>query len=268
MKKIIKALLPPIVFDFIKKVYKKKYGWLGEYDSYEEVEKLSKGYNQDNIINTVKNSLLRVKNNQAVYERDSVVFEKIHYSWALLSGLMYVTLKSHNKLDIIDFGGSLGSTYYQNRVFLDRLEHVSWNIVEQEQFVNIGRKEFEDARLKFYYSVEEAKQNNKNINVILLSSVLQYISSPYELLDEMLQHDFKYILFDRTAFSKNKKRVTLQVVPPHIYEASYPCWFFDEREFKQYFEKKNFYIIEEFEALDGESDSYIFKGFIMEKKDV
>jgi putative methyltransferase (TIGR04325 family) len=38
----------------------------------------------------------------------------------------------------LDFGGSLGSSYFQNKKFLDALRLVEWNVVEQENFVATG----------------------------------------------------------------------------------------------------------------------------------
>jgi putative methyltransferase (TIGR04325 family) len=165
---------------------------------------------------------------------------------------------------VCDFGGSLGSTYYQNKKFLDKLDDVSWGVVEQKHFVDIGKEEFEDKRLKFFYDVDECSQQ-ENPNILILSSVLQYIEKPYELLDDILKNNFEYILIDRTSFSKNNEKIMIQVVPPFIYEANYPCWFFEELKFITYFESNNYNIVESFIAADGESNEYIFKGFIIQR---
>ena len=106
---------------------------------------------------------------------------------------------------------------------------------------------------------------NEKPNILLLSSVLQYISKPYDLLNELLKNNFEIILIDRTMFSKTNKKIKLQSVPPKIYKASYPCWFLDELEFINYFESNNYNIIESFETLGGQSREYIFKGFIAKK---
>jgi putative methyltransferase (TIGR04325 family) len=263
MKQFIKSLIPPILLNTLKKVQTNKYGWKGNYSSWNKVQSLSVGYDSDKILQTVRISLLAVKNGEVAYERDGVIFDKIQYSWPLLAGLMYASSKSGGALKVCDFGGSLGSTYYQNKKFLDRISDVSWSVVEQKHFVDVGKTEFEDNRLKFYHTAVEAIEKERS-NILLLSSVLQYIENPYELLDEILESDFECILIDRTPFSKGKERITLQVVPPSIYEASYPCRFFDKLEFLNYFNNKNFELVEEFNALDGKSDIYEFKGFILQ----
>ena len=102
-------------------------------------------------------------------------------------------------------------------------------------------------------------------NVLLLSCVLQYIEKPYELLDFILKNDFEAILIDRTPFSKTNEKIKLQVVPPSIYEASYPCWFFDELKFITYFESNNYNVVESFMTEPVESNENFFKGFIIQK---
>ena len=94
---------------------------------------------------------------------------------------------------------------------------------------------------------------------------MQYIDKPYELLDDVLNEGFDVIVIDRTPFSKSQETIKLQVVPPSIYEASYPCWFFNESKFLNYLANKNYKLIEQFGALDGENEEYKFKGFIFEK---
>ena len=150
---------------------------------------------------------------------------------------------------------------------MDKLDNVSWSIVEQKHFVETGKKDFENDRLKFYYDAHECVDKEKP-NVLLLSSVLQYIENPYELLDSILENNFEYILIDRTPFCKFDERIKLQVVPDSIYKASYVCRFFDEVQFVDYFKKNNYSVIVDFNGTDGESSEYIFKGMIMERSNV
>ncbi len=264
MKQLMKSLIPPLLLELYRKYRNSNYGWFGDYDTWEEAKKASTGYDSKVILEKVRNSLLKVKNGEAVYERDSVNFDEIQYSWLLLAGLMYAAAKSQGALHVIDFGGSLGSTYFQNKKFLDGLKEVSWSIIEQKQFVEIGKKEFEDERLKFYDDIKSCFTLNYT-TILVLSGVLQYIEKPYVLLEELLKFDFEFIVIDRTPFAR-QERLTVQKVPPSIYEASYPCWFFEEEQFLKLFEKYDYKVIECFDALDGKTNHYIFKGFLLEKK--
>ena len=111
----------------------------GNYATWDEAKKNCLGYDAPNILEKVKASLLKVKNGEAVYERDSVLFDHVEYSYPLLISLLYIATASENKLRLLDFGGSLGSSYYQNRNFLNRLELLEWSIVEQNHFVKCGK---------------------------------------------------------------------------------------------------------------------------------
>lgn len=204
------------------------YGWSGNYKTWEQAQKKSTGYNNEAIIEKVKDALIKVKNGEAIFERDSVLFDKIQYSFPLLSSLQQVALKSNDTLNVLDFGGSLGSCYFQNKGLLNGISTFNWNIVEQEHFVKEGKKNFEDEHLKFYYNMDDCLKEHKT-NVILLSSVIQYIEKPYQLLDEILSKKVEYIIIDRTpVFKTNQDRITIQKVPKKIYEAKYPCWILNQ----------------------------------------
>lgn len=266
MKTIVKSLIPPMLINIVRKFTNNKYGWKGNYLTWQDARSAATGYDADEILLSVKDSLLKVKNGEAVYERDSVLFDEIHYSWPLLSGVLLSSINS-GKISVLDFGGSLGSTYFQNKKFLDLIESVSWSIIEQNDFVNVGREYFEDERLKFFYTVDKCMENEQP-NILLLSSVMQYIEKPYELLTEILSNSFEYIVIDRTPFGvDNVERIKLQIVHPKIYDASYPCWFFSQSIFISFIISHNYKLIEQFASNDGESDGCQFMGMIFKKYD-
>lgn len=268
MKQFIKSLIPPILIDVFNRYKNSKYGWFGNYRTWEEAKKASSGYESDEILQKVRTSLVKVKNGEAVYERDSVLFNEIEYSWPLLSGLMLSASIFEGNLRVVDFGGSLGSTYYQNKKFLDQLENISWNVVEQKHFVDTGKKDFADEQLHFYYDIESCIQE-ENPNILILSSVLQYIENPYTLLDKLLKYNFQFVLFDRTPFSlNNQDQITLQVVSPTIYSASYPCWLFNETFFLNYFQTKSYTLIEKFKSGDSPYQGLHLNGYIFRKNHV
>ena len=65
-----------------------------------------------------------------------------------LSFLLYIT-NNENRLNVIDYGGSLGTSYFQNLKFLNQVDDFRWNIVEQEAFVKIGKEYFSNENLFF-----------------------------------------------------------------------------------------------------------------------
>lgn len=265
LKEKVKPLLPPVVLRILRKLKAKihsgadsdrqsppvRYGFFGNYGSWQEAESDAMGYDADLILEKVKKALLAVKNGEAVYERDSVLFEKIEYAWPLLAGLLWISAQNDNRLKLIDVGGSLGSSYFQNRLFLQHLKDFNWNVVEQHRFVDCGRLNFEDEYLKFFYSLQECLDNCRDINLLLFSSVLQYLEDPYAFLQDAMNYSIEYIIIDRTVFlTDGNDRITVQKVPPHIYDASYPAWFFNYDKLLGFMAPK-YELVAEFDTLGG-----------------
>jgi putative methyltransferase (TIGR04325 family) len=272
LKRILKQLSPPLFVDIVKQILPEQYGYSGSYDSWQQALKYSDGYDQNQILTKVESAISQVKRGEAVFERDSVLFDEIIYSWPILVGILKIAAAHKNSLKIIDFGGSLGSHYYQYKYFLDELDELIWTVVEQENFVQVGNQKFKDLHLNFYSSIPSALENVGNYNAILLSSVIQYLESPYSLLNTLVDYEFEYILVDRTPLlAQDHDRLTIQKVPREIYNASYPAWFLSRKRFLKYF-AKNYNLLVEFDALAGVIDlrkpfeKAIDKGFIFKHK--
>lgn len=231
VKSLIKDILPPVLLRMILRSPLRRYGWFGNYTSWETAQQQATGYDSMIILERVKNSLLKVKSGEAVYERDSVLFDRIEYDWQVLAGLMWVAAQNKGKLSVLDFGGSLGSSFYQNRKFLSCLDELEWSVVEQAHFIKEGIKHFEDSQLKFFNTCEQCIAQ-RHPNVILLSSVLSYIEKPFELLKYLSTFEIEFMIIDRLpVVGGNSDQIKLQKVNPSIYPATYPAWFFSKSEF-------------------------------------
>ncbi len=257
----MKNLLRKIIPGFLKKIITPFfYGWRGNYDNWNIAKTKCSGYDSPIILEKVKESALKVKNRQAAFERDSVTFYKPEYSFQLLCSLLWAASLNNGNLNVMDFGGSLGSTYFQNSMILDSLDELNWCIVEQANYAETGKTHFSSERLHFFNSINEC-YNSYNIDVVLLSSVLQYVEKPYNLLDELIEFRPTFIVIDRTPFIDKKDRITIQKVHPKIYKASYPCWFFNKKKFMGHISQQ-YDLIFEFDALDRANIKSEFKGFL------
>jgi putative methyltransferase (TIGR04325 family) len=239
---ILKQLAPPILKTL--KNYSYKYGWKGNYKSFESAKKHCKGYDEEHILKRISLTTAKVKNGEAAYERDGIIYEDIKINSPVLNNLLRISAENDNKLTIIDFGGSLGTSYYQNIPFLKHLKELNWCIIEQEHYVKEGRSSFENEQLKFYETIEDCVIDFPTPNLLLISGSIQYVKRPYELLSNLQQIEVPYILLDYIGYNPRKKdRITVQYVPPVFYgiDASYPCLFFDrlklENQLKENYEK-------------------------------
>ncbi len=221
------------ILKFIRRQYKiYKSPWKGNYSSWEEALKKTSSYNSQEIFEKVRIATLNVKNGIYPYERDSVNFDKIEYSYPLLVSLLSAI--EDEELIVFDFGGALGSSYFQNKEILQKIGKIKklrWCVIEQEEFVDIGNKEIRDDNLIFFNSIEEAFDRVGKPKIILLSSVLQYMEEPFVLMNKIKLMNSNYICIDRTIFfEKEKRRICIQSVPKKIYKASYPCWILNKEE--------------------------------------
>jgi putative methyltransferase (TIGR04325 family) len=256
-KGILRELTPPILGRALRNIrailvskrHIDYYGLSGDYRCWDEAMAASTGYGSEIILEKTKEALLKVKNGEAAYERDSVLFDEIQYAWPLLASLMWVAARCGGRLNVLDFGGSLGSTYFQNRVFLSALPGVRWNIVEQSKHVKTGRTYFEDDHLRFYSGITDPLADTQP-NVVLLSGVLQCLERPYIVLHQILELSCELVIIDRTPFwTGPTDRLCVQTVPPSIYPASYPSWIFSVQRFRTHLSNE-WKVILEFDSLD------------------
>ena len=151
MKEKFKTLacdwLPPAIVRQIRRRKSVGIRFGEEYATWQDAAENCTGYDSGGILKKVLEATLKVKNGEAVYERDLVLFDHIEFYWPVLSGLMWVAARNNGRLNVLDYGGSLGSCYFENRLFLNSLPNFSWNIVEQVHFVVEGKKHFQDEYL-------------------------------------------------------------------------------------------------------------------------
>lgn len=227
VKTFAKAWLPPPLTGLADRLLGGGSTWAGDYPSWSAALAQCPGYDAAPILESVKAAALKVTRGEAAYERDSVLFDAIEYSWPLLAGLLWIAARNGGRLDLLDFGGGLGTTFQQNRYFLADLAEVNWSIVEQPGFVACGKENFETERLRFYDSIEACLAARPS-GTLLLSSTLQYLPDPYPFL-EAAGPRFRFAILDLTPVHGGERDLlTIQTVPPSIHQARYPCWIFSE----------------------------------------
>jgi putative methyltransferase (TIGR04325 family) len=241
--------------------------WSGDYASWADAEARCAGYDAPEILNRIKESHLRVRAGGGAFERDSVVFAEAEYSWPVLAALLHVAAAARGSLRVLDFGGSLGSTYLQHRRWFDGLPDMAWGVVEQPHFARCGREHFQDDRLKFHDTVPDCVSAVRP-NIALLSSVLGYVNDPGAVLREIAESGIGHILIDRTGFTRDDRdRITVQQVPPSIYPASYPCRFFSRTQLLQRL-APDYELVATFPALDEAPPFAEFLGFFLVRRKV
>jgi putative methyltransferase (TIGR04325 family) len=258
----LKIITPPIFIFWLKKlIHRKKFN--RNIKNWDEALDVSTSYDTVDVVNKTLNSARLVRDGKAVYERDSVIFDKIQYDYKLLSSLLFIA-NTQNRLHVIDFGGALGTSYRQNLKYLDSLDvSKKWAIIEQSEYVRIGNNEFQTDILSFSGSISNI---NFEIDVIMMCGSICYLEKPYDILDQIKKAKPKFILIVRTPFSNSMNdELSVQIVPKNIYEATLPIWTFSKTKFITYLSD----MYEVFETWDDDLQAdtdTTAKGFLFQIK--
>lgn len=269
MKGLIKDLLPPAVLRAYRRVAATGIRFSGDYESWDDARAASTGYDAEEILRRARDAALKVKRGEARFERDSIILAEPEYSFPMLATLLRVAARRDGELTVLDFGGALGSSYRQFKAFGAPVRTLRWHVVEQPQFVQCGRESFEDGELAFFSTIAEAVEAGAP-DVVLLSSVLQYLEKPYERLTEVGALGRAHLIIDRTPCSDQARDVlTVQSVPRSIYDASYPCWILSRQKLTQALELTHA-MVASFQESSGpwhaDRMAFSLEGFILEPK--
>lgn len=250
LKRYLIRWIPPVFLSWYQEWKNDVVVYQGDYATWQEAADSSSGYDSQLIVEKVAAALSQVKSGNAAFERDSVVFDDMELPFPLLAGLLRAATGRDGKLAVLDFGGSLGSTYFLCREYLSVLPYLKWYVVEQERFVHKGRDLFESEQLSFKFSMQECTAI-ETPDVILFSGVLQYIEHAFDFLQQAIDIRPEYIIVDRMVFSTlDHDKLCVQHVPARIYPASYPCWIFSESNFRQRMQGE-YELIADFDGLGG-----------------
>ncbi len=210
------------------------FGWRwfrGSYAAWADARARSTGYDSEAILERVLAATLAVRDGRAAFERDGVTFARHEDDAPLLAALQQLADRSGGRLSVIDVGGALGTTYWRHRWWLERLREFRWDIVERPPVVEAGRTHLADTPLRFFHTIADAEAQGPH-DVLLASGVVQYLETPHDTVADWLERRVPFLIFNNLPVHAGAPdRLTVQHVPPSIYAASYPVWFFNRERF-------------------------------------
>lgn len=241
--------------------------YLGDYQNWEDAADECAGYDDSIIIGKVIDSIEKVKRGEAVWERDSFLFYQEKYNYQICAAILRCAVKNGGRVvRILDIGGSLGSTWFQNRNYLSGLTNLEYIVAEQDHFAEYGHENLEDSTLKFIKSTDKW-EDMEHFDIILMSASLQYIPQYEEVILRMKKAKPHYVILDRLLTS-DRRRFCMETVPEALYLSSYPVVIFDRNEVECFF-KHDYKLIEHdvssvpevayFADGKAESELYVFE---------
>jgi putative methyltransferase (TIGR04325 family) len=272
VKSIVKSLTPPILWQTARKLKPQPPAEIplfeGPYPSWDAAASLADGWDAQVIIDRTLDAALKVQKGASAFEMDGVARDRIIYSPAILAFLLLVCSKQKHSLNIIDFGGGLGSNYFQNIKLLRHLSTTSifWGVVEQKAFAKLGLEQFQTEQLKFFSSIDDALSSPPKCDAVIFTGSLQNIAQPYALLDKVINANIDIIAMDRMLVSSAASdAVFVQHPDPKIYySATYPVWCFSKDRFVAHLNTKGYNLVEDFPAHPD--DPFDHCGFIFTRK--
>jgi putative methyltransferase (TIGR04325 family) len=250
LKKVYRIIRPPPVT------------WVGDYPLWETAVADCLGYDAQEIVDRAFKATLEVIEGRAKFARDGVTFDTAEYNWQLIAIVQRISRRLERPIHIIDFGGAFGDTFLQNKYLIEDCV-ASWRVIEQKSMVNRAKQMPLVEKLSFS---EPDFTYDMNVDLIILSSVLQYLPNFESIINKLKNLNAHAIMVDRTGFVNQGRltpRITKQAVRPPIYNATYPCHFFVKNEFLALF--KPYLPVAEWNALDSANIPSEYLGIFFER---
>ena len=192
------------------------------YESFAHAERMATGYNLDIINSRAFDAASAVIEGRGAFERDGVLFSEAEARQPIVRALNRFAA-GNKSLKVLDIGGGLGSSFWQNRNDILTTE-LSWTVVERPDMVAVAR-ELPPHPVTYLDDLDAAL--TYEWDAVLLSSVLQYLPDPHDLLRRLNYSTCRVAVVDRTPIHDGiRDRACVQHTPAHIYQASYPAWIF------------------------------------------
>lgn len=178
------------------------------------------GFHNSHINANAVGAAKAVIEGRGAFERDGVLFDEPEPRVPVVSALANLRTGG-GVLRVLDIGGGLGSSYWQNRDAAG-VPDLDWTVVERDELVELA-KSLPTHPVKYRSDLQSALK--ESWDAIVLSSVLQYLPDPKATLQMVTSSDCRAIIVDRTPMHAGAKDIAcLQKTPAHIYPGSYAAW--------------------------------------------
>jgi len=197
--------------------------------------------------------------------RSKLASREVPDEWAkqVLAALSVVVSRLAGKrLRVLDVGGAMGLYFDLSNAFLGKHLTIEWTILETPAMVKGALSVLGQKGVAFITSIADAAPE---YDLILASGVLQCIDQPWRFLEQITDRQHDCLLVNRMPLI-DADRLTVQVVPPSVFNGSYPAWFFSSEKAMQNLTRKHELLMswpvpEDRPVLDGRIVPY--RGFLL-----
>jgi putative methyltransferase (TIGR04325 family) len=259
---LLQQLVPPGAISLARRSGIYRYGFFGDYASWDDALRASgHGYSDEALAEPIAARTRRFIEEQR--EEPSRIYAP---ALAVLAAAGYALQDQRiDRLRVLDFGGSLGVHYHALRRFLANDRPCDWLVCETEMLAREGAARFATDELAF---TSDLSRVEGGVNLAITSGTLQCIPNFLEVLRGLLSRS-SWVVVDRIPLtSSNRHRASVQRVPPWIYTAQYPSWFFSRdlllKEIASVADVRMQWVKEESVWYEGETIA--FEGLLLQSK--
>ncbi|MDG2252934.1 MAG: methyltransferase, TIGR04325 family [Methylophilaceae bacterium] len=156
-----------------------------------------------------------------------------------LPSILSTMLTKNEVITVLDFGGGLGSLYYETLELTVNKKNIRFIIVENNSICSIGNDFFNaDSNVEFLTELPKLKNDHK-INLIHAGSSMHYVDDWKKLLDIFAKYQPKYMIFADLPAGDIETFVTIQ----NQYGDKAPVRFWNLKEFVDIVEDKGYELI-------------------------
>jgi putative methyltransferase (TIGR04325 family) len=226
MKLATDWLLPPKIKVLVRVLLSRFIGFT-KVGSWESAVAKSSGYESANVVEPIVAAAKRIQDDTQASNFLTTRYQQI------ATGMLYCIsqgrLNSGEPIRVLDVGGG-GADYFNQ--FQEFAPHINfdWTVLETPALAEAMSNEFGRnlTNLRWVSSIENT---NETYDVILCSSVFQYVEKPFELLATLVKKSGFLIVNRISLVDSSEHFVAVQRIITNGKRASYPVHFFAEKKF-------------------------------------
>ena len=223
---VINWLLPPKVRVLVRILLSRLIGFT-KVESWEVAAQKSSGYESVNVIEPVVTAARRVQIDSQISNFSTSRYQQI------AAGMLYCVsqgrFSSAESIRVLDVGGGGADYFHQFQEFAPQI-NFDWTVLETPAMAEAMSNEFGQnlSNLRWVNSIEKT---NEIYDVVLCSSVFQYVENPFELLATLVAKS-RFLIVNRIPLVDSSEHfVAIQRIISNGKRASYPVHFFAEEMF-------------------------------------
>ena len=223
---LIDWLIPTKLLGLIRALLSRVIGF-SRVDSWNAAVAKSVGYESTSIVGPVVEAarLLRNECLEAVVATSR--FQQV------ASGLLYCIVQSdlrpRQSIRVLDFGGGGADYFYQFQKFAPHF-NLDWTVLETPSLAEAMQRELGQGQTNLRW-VDSFEKLSESYDVVLCSSVLQYLENPFEVLAELVKKS-QFLIINRIPLVETGEHfVAVQRILIGRKRGSYPAHFFSESRF-------------------------------------